>query len=547
MCDLSLLTTYSFPTKQRLGALTDGGYVIAVLDGTYDCYISAGVSNEESFSRDFINHYNMNKTNSFAFDGTIDDYPYNYTDKITYVKKNINSFNDSANTNLDEFIRPYTNVFIKMDIEGYEYPWLSSIDPELLTRVKQIVIEVHGLIPPPNPSLGYYSYSVPFNLKNKAFAVLANTHYLVHAHGNNCGEFNELPITMELTYVNKKYFTRPPSLNTTRFPIENLDHANNYTIPDFIIDYKPFCWPPTMENECTYVSSRGLAKSTDVHSRVIQSSELFLDRADYMNATRGSILYVCNSQVHTFARDIFPFIKEPFVLVSGDSDDFMPYRHFDPQLFKAFVEDARLQHWFCQNLIIKHPKMTCLPIGLDYHSMATVGKVYDWGIGSTPLDQEKMLLRCSEKAPPLSRRYPLCYSNFHHGVAGLRGDRQEVVRLVNPGLVFYEPTLLSRELTHEHQSFFSFVLSPAGGGPDCHRTWEALCLGCIPIVKTSGMDPLFEGLPVLIVTKWSDITRELLESTLKSFSEKTFALEKLTLAYWVGLFKNQSALCFTTQ
>ena len=296
-----------------------------------------------------------------------------------------------------------------------------------------------------------------------------------------------------------------------------------------------------MENECRYVSSRGLAKSTDIHNRIIKSSELTLDLSEYVKAVRGSILYVCNSQVHNFARHIFPLIKEPFVLVSGDSDDSMPYRHFQPDLFKAFVEDTRVQHWFCQNLIITHPKMTRMPIGLDYHSMATPGEVYDWGIGSLPIDQEKMLLRCFEL--PIPRRNLLCYSNFHHGDSRLRGDRQEVIKVVNNQLVFYEPTLIPRERTFEHQRYFSFVLSPAGGGPDCHRTWEALCLGCIPIVKTCGLDPLYEGLPVLIVQNWSDITPELLASTEKSFSEKKFDLEKLTLAYWVGLFKKQSDLC----
>jgi hypothetical protein len=57
--------------------------VFAELDGDYDCYISAGISNEESFSRDFINKYNnLNEYNCFGFDGTIEKYPYNYTKKF---------------------------------------------------------------------------------------------------------------------------------------------------------------------------------------------------------------------------------------------------------------------------------------------------------------------------------------------------------------------------------------------------------------------------------------------------------------------------------
>ena len=60
MNNLELLQVYKFDKKVRYGCNNDGGYVIAELEGEYDCYISAGISNEESFSRDFINKYNMN-------------------------------------------------------------------------------------------------------------------------------------------------------------------------------------------------------------------------------------------------------------------------------------------------------------------------------------------------------------------------------------------------------------------------------------------------------------------------------------------------------
>jgi len=61
--NLELLQVYHFDKKIRCGINSDGGYVIAELDGGYDCYISAGIFNEESFSRDFINKYNINKNN----------------------------------------------------------------------------------------------------------------------------------------------------------------------------------------------------------------------------------------------------------------------------------------------------------------------------------------------------------------------------------------------------------------------------------------------------------------------------------------------------
>ena len=66
---LDLLRVYHFDTskKIRLGVQNDGGYVIADIGDAYDCYISSGVSPEESFSRDFLARYSgpcfLNETN----------------------------------------------------------------------------------------------------------------------------------------------------------------------------------------------------------------------------------------------------------------------------------------------------------------------------------------------------------------------------------------------------------------------------------------------------------------------------------------------------
>ena len=98
------LKIYTFLEKKHLGVKNDGGYVIGILDGNYDFYISAGVANEESFTRDFINMYKMNKTNCAAFDGTIDDYPYQYTNKITFYKRNISPFKNDYNLNFPPFV-----------------------------------------------------------------------------------------------------------------------------------------------------------------------------------------------------------------------------------------------------------------------------------------------------------------------------------------------------------------------------------------------------------------------------------------------------------
>lgn len=61
-----------------------------------------------------------------------------------------------------------------------------------------------------------------------------------------------------------------------------------------------------------------------------------------------------------------------------------------------------------------------------------------------------------------------------------------------------------------------FVASPEGYGRDCYRTWEALVLGAVPVLLSRNASPLdrlkFEGLPVVWVDSWEQVTRPFLES-----------------------------------
>ncbi len=236
MNNLELLKVYHFDKKVRYGNNSDGGYVFGDLYGGYDCYISAGVSDDESFSRDFIKKYKMNEYNSFAFDGTVKTYPYHHTKNISFINKNINTFQDDNNTDLSFLMNKYNNIFLKMDIEGGEYPWILSLNNDQMNKFKQIVIEIHG-ITLKNGSWCNYNYID----KMKCFEKLSNTHYIIHAHGNNNGSVvNNIPDVIELTYVNKNYFTDVPPLNTIPLPIPNLDFKNNHQNDEIHLNCYPF-------------------------------------------------------------------------------------------------------------------------------------------------------------------------------------------------------------------------------------------------------------------------------------------------------------------
>ena len=83
---------------------------------------------------------------------------------------------------------------------------------------------------------------------------------------------------------------------------------------------------------------------------------------------------------------------------------------------------------------------------------------------------------------------------------------------------------------------YAFVVSPHGNGLDCHRTWESLVLGNIPIVKRSSIDPLYEGLPVVIVDDWREITPENSKRWLAEHADafgRPEVQHRLTNDYWL--------------
>ena len=226
------LAVYKSPfTKIRLGKDNDGGYVIANLpDASYTLLLSGGIESEITFEEAFVEKY-PNVT-CLAFDGTIDKMPATNTPNITFVKKNIGPENSETITNLHEIINTNYAIFIKMDIEGSEIPWIKSLNNTQLNKFEQIVMEFHN----------------PFSDSDaEVFDKLNSTHYLIHFHGNNCCGLNfhkgvNIPFVFECTYLHKKYFTDVPELNADLIP-SSLD-MKNIDADEIHIDYPPFVNAP---------------------------------------------------------------------------------------------------------------------------------------------------------------------------------------------------------------------------------------------------------------------------------------------------------------
>ena len=298
-----------------------------------------------------------------------------------------------------------------------------------------------------------------------------------------------------------------------------------------------------MEENNNYVSSRGLLKSCDYFSLTPHSSIRQLinyPQLEKIKNIKNPSIYICSSAITHFIRVMLPLINFSFILVSGDCDETIPQEIVTQNDFNNLINDKRLIHWFCQNMTIEHNKITKIPIGLDYHTLTQRPL---WGPISNCNEQEKMLQMIKDKSVPFYNRNIKCYANFHFSMDTKLGyDRKDAYQKIDKKIVYYEENKVSRLITWNKQKDFAFVICPHGGGLDCHRNWEALCLGCIPIVKTSPIDNLYQGLPVLIVTNWSDINTNLLNKTISKyknmFNNNEFNMQKLQLSYWINFINS---------
>jgi hypothetical protein len=301
--------------------------------------------------------------------------------------------------------------------------------------------------------------------------------------------------------------------------------------PESLFDYSG------EEHECQMVSSRGLLKSCTIHSKTPQSScdhdKTYLDT---MHQSKNMSIYVCTHLLTYFVSSILPKITMPFYLVSGDSDLDVQKEGLAPELFTTLIESPYLLKWFAQNITDPPaPKVFQMPIGLDYHTISNEPNHW-WKMhneGSNPVEQESILTNIRQSMKPFDERTCKIFSNVHHRLDRY-GDRGSAINALynKQDLIENASTYLSRTQTWREMGKYSFVLSPFGNGYDCHRTWEALCLGAIPIVRANEFKALFADLPVLNVDEWSDVTQELLQTTIREFKERKFNYDKLTLKYW---------------
>jgi hypothetical protein len=91
---------------------------------------------------------------------------------------------------------------------------------------------------------------------------------------------------------------------------------------------------------------------------------------------------------------------------------------------------------------------------------------------------------------------------------------------------------------------YKFVISPEGNGIDCHRHYEALLAGCIPIIEHNPLiEEKYKGLPILYTTDYSEITEEYLNKRYDEMIDTTYDFSRLFIANYTDEQQSQIRDC----
>lgn len=168
-------------------------------------------------------------------------------------------------------------------------------------------------------------------------------------------------------------------------------------------------------------------------------------------------------------------LKRPFYLLTTDGDSSFPGK-------LTLCDHPMVVAWYTQNWDgTKFPCVRPFPIGLDMHTWHDVNDMIEIGKTAPSLAQRKQKIIWAGQLDSPGR-----------------------IRLVHNNMVARLPQM-SRKRYWRTIANAAYVASPPGNGLDCHRTWEALYLGCIVIAEDNSLRNLYKGLKVITTRDWSAI------------------------------------------
>ena len=246
---------------------------------------------------------------------------------------------------------------------------------------------------------------------------------------------------------------------------------------------------------------------------VIDKTNRFIDPE---NIKDGNIIFIAAHKefLDFFFQNVHPKINAYYILITHNTD----MSEFSQYL--KYLDDNNIIAWLGSNLTLEHKKTFPIPIGLANKFW----RHFRGFNGNTRIIDEAI-----KNAP--KKRDTLFYMNFNPNTNNK--ERETVLKTFSSKKFCYNAKRKPYLCFINDLARSKFVASPPGNGIDCHRTWEALHLGAIPIVSSTKLNKMYKNLPVMIIDDWNTITEEFLNKKYKEIKGKNYKMQKLTANYWL--------------
>ena len=215
-----------------------------------------------------------------------------------------------------------------------------------------------------------------------------------------------------------------------------------------------------------------------------------------------------------FLNHVLPTINNKFIMMITGEDLTFPnqidYRwreehqlNLIKQTYNSIIDHHLLLHCFIENRDEIHPKTSSIPLGINPREMPNMNCDYimKYMHNSTPLKERILKVICIHRQR--------------------KGDREIIDNYKNNEWKHFTITEGNYHIDSWYKLLqtYPFIICAHGGGIDpCPKIWEALCVGCIPIIKSSALNDVYTQFPVVILDEWNTITLENLNKWLSTYS-----------------------------
>lgn len=237
---------------------------------------------------------------------------------------------------------------------------------------------------------------------------------------------------------------------------------------------------------------------------------------------KNDIIFVRSDFLKEFFKRKHSLIMNRYILISHNMDTNIT------EEYSAYL-DNKIIHWFAQNLLFNHKKITSIPIGLTNYHYSRIedrGRLYC-------ITEGMMYAKNNIKKSLISFGFATSSNPQRVMLKDKISKMSNVVEIEEMDQINYFKKISQNK----------FTVSPEGNGVDCYRTWEALYLGVVPIVQRNAMTEYFKniGLPIVTVNNWSEVDnydQDLLNSVYDKLEHK-FGNKAIYIAYWLDLINSK--------